>query len=194
MFSNNYFMRIMHHCYHHICTDIVICMVCPLCGYGHGPSNYHCVRIEHHSCHFVWFIRFVDTDMFLQITTLRELCNTCITFVWFIPCVDADMCLQITTLRELCTTGITFEWFAICVDTDIFFFFKLLLCEHCAPQISHVYGLFPVWIRTREFKLQLCENSAPQLSHLNGLSPVWIRICFFKLPLSENCAPRVSHL
>ena len=39
-----------------------------------------------------------------------------------------------------------------------------------------------MWIRTCVFKLPLCENCAPQESHLYGLCTVWIQTWFFKLP------------
>ena len=46
-----------------------------------------------------------------------------------------------------------------------------------SSQISHWYGLSPVWIRMCLVRLLDSENLMfPQISHSKGFSPVWVRI------------------
>ena len=127
--SKYHSQRIVHHVYH-------ICRVCHLCGYGYVSSNYHSARIVHHRYHICMVSH---QDGCRHVTSKYHVLR--IVHHSYDICVDTDMGLQITTLRELCSTGhhICIVYHS-CVDTDMLVKITTLW-ESCTTEVSHLYGV-----------------------------------------------------
>ena len=146
---------------HHRCH---ICMVYPLCGYGHVSSDCNFVRIVHHRCH---------------ICTVYPLCG-------YGHVTSNDHFVRIVHHRyHICMV------YPLCGYRHVSSNYHLVRIVHHRYHICMVCP--PVWIRTWDFKLPLCENCAPQVSHLYGFSPVWMQTCSINALLRKRCLPQVSH-
>lgn len=66
-------------------------------------------------------------------------------------------------------------------------------CRNIFPQVKHLCGSSPVWIRSCVIKLEFWLKHLRQNRQVNGRSPVWINACLFSLEEVVNLELHTWH-